>query len=148
MRAVSVPLLAAFFVCSLAFSAAPRPNPTAENLQENPKAHEVDSATLDSYQGQYATDANPDSPTSIFHEAGGLYMEGPRSPRRQLVAESKNVFVVKQLQLRLTFVSDASGKVTGVRIGDGNDARLAKRVSDQPVHNNFRPYSRQEFMIP
>jgi putative CocE/NonD family hydrolase len=148
IRAVCVPLLAVFFVGSLAFSAASRPNPTPENLQENSKASDVDSATLDSYQGQYATDANPDSPTSFFHEAGGLYMEGPRSPRRQLVAESKNVFVVKQLQLRLTFVSDASGKVTGVRIGEGNDARLAKRVSDRPVHNNFRPYSRQEFMIP
>src|SRR5579864_962816 len=62
VRALCISALAICFTCGIAFSAAPRPIASAENLQGNPKAIDVDSATLDSYQGLYATDANPDSP--------------------------------------------------------------------------------------
>ncbi len=33
-------------------------------------------------------------------------------------------------------------------LGTGNNLRLAKKISDRPVHNHFRPYARQEAMIP
>ena len=148
MRALCASLIIVVFAGALAFSAAPRQIHPQENKQSTPPAIEVDSATLDSYQGQYATDANPDSPYSFFHEGGTFYVEGPRSPRLQLFAETKTSFFVKQFPLKFNFVADSSGKITGVTVGSGNNSRLAKRISDQPVHNHFRPYARQEFMIP
>jgi putative CocE/NonD family hydrolase len=148
MRAFFGSLVILLSACALALSSAPLRRQAATAQQANPPAIEVDSATLDSYQGQYATDANPDSPASLFHESGGLFLEAPRAARVQLVAESKNVFLVKQNGVRFTFVTDLNGKVTGVNMGVGNNSRLAKRISDTPVHNHFRPYTRQEVMIP
>ena len=148
MRALCISILAIFFTCGLAFSAAHRSTVPEGSRQANPKAIDVDSATLDSFQGQYVTDADPDRIYSFFHDGEIFYFETPRGPRTALLAESKTVFFVKDRPGRFVFAADASGKVNSVIIGAGNNARLAKRISDHPVHNHFRPYVRQEAMIP
>jgi uncharacterized protein len=138
-------LVALFLACCLAFSAVPPHLQAQETNRNQPKAIEVDSPTLDSYQGQYSTEAEPDRITSFFHEGANFYAEAARSARIQLFAESKNTFFVKDIPARFVFETDPDGKVTGVMIGGGT---LAKKISDQPIHNHFRPYDRHEVMIP
>jgi len=65
MRALCASLIVLLFAGALAFSAAPRLASSQEKKQSNSPGVDVDSAELDSYQGQYATDANPDSPASF-----------------------------------------------------------------------------------
>ncbi|MBV8435986.1 MAG: CocE/NonD family hydrolase [Silvibacterium sp.] len=48
----------------------------------------------------------------------------------------------------MDFIIDAAGKVTGAkRKGRSSETQL-ERISGQPVHNHFRPYSSQVVMIP
>jgi putative CocE/NonD family hydrolase len=148
MRALCASLIILFFAGALAFSAAPRRTLPQETKQSKRPAIDVDATTLDSYQGQYATDANPDVVYSFFHDGANFYVEGSRSPRLALAAQTKNSFAGGNPEIRFAFVTDSAGKVTGVSIGTGNNNRLATRISDRPVHNHFRPYARQEFMIP
>lgn len=149
MRALCVSLLAICFACGLAFSAAPMHRQDQVTQQTTkPFAIDLDAATLNSYQGQYATDANPDVVYSFFYEDAKFFVESARSPRTYLLAKSKTGFFVKGARTEFNFVTDPGGKVTGVTIGAGNNSRLAKRISDHPVPNNFRPYARQEVMIP
>src|ERR1039458_3256483 len=149
MRVLCVSLLAICFACGLAFSAAPMHRQDQVTQQTTkPFAIDLDAATLNSYQGQYATDANPDVVYSFFYEDAKFFVESARSPRTYLLAKSKTGFFVKGARTEFNFVTDPGGKVTGVTIGAGNNSRLAKRISDHPVPNNFRPYARQEVMIP
>ena len=137
------------FACVLAYSAAPMRAQAQQGAQPPlPKAIEVDGATLDSYQGQYATETQPDNILSVFHEGGSFFVEGTRVPRTELFAETKTSFFAKTIPLKLNFVLDAEGKVTGFTSGTGGPPRLAKRISEHPVHNHFRPYERKEVMIP
>ena len=135
-------------ICGIAFSSTSRGMRTTEYRQATPKPVEVDSATLDSYQGQYVADVDPDRPYSFFHDGTSFYFETPRGARTFLLAESKNNFFIKERPGHFIFAVDTNGKVTGVSIGAGNNFRLAKKISDTPVHNHFRPYTRQEAMIP
>jgi putative CocE/NonD family hydrolase len=146
MRGAGACLTVLCFVCCLALS-APLPDSHAQGVgRSQPKAIDVDPATLDSYKGQYATDAEPDRVTSFFHEGANFYAEGARTARLQLFAETKNTFFAKDLPVRFTFITNPDGKVTGVTIG--NSRVVGRKISDQPVHNHFRPYDRQEVMIP
>ena len=139
LRALCISLLASTITCGFAFSASPHPMHPKENFQPTPAAIDVDAATLTSYQGQYATDADPDRIYSFFYEDGKFSVESARSAKTYLIAESKTSFTVKDSQTHFNFVVDRSGKVTGATIGAGNNTRLAKRISDHPVHNHFRP---------
>ena len=103
---------------------------------------------LDSYAGQYREVAEPDIVLSIFRDGDHLTVESSRMPRVSLTLTSPNVFTVEGGKVRYSFVTDASGKVTSLKRVLGSDETDATRINDQPVHNHFRPYSRQEVMIP
>ena len=148
MRALCVSLLAIFLAGSFTFSAATREAHSLNTRQSTPKPIDVDAATLDSYQGQFAADADPDRIYSFFHDGANFYFETPRGARTFLFAESKTAFLLNDRRTRFTFVADSSGKITGVTTSAGNNSRLLKKISDHPIHNNFRPYARQEVMIP
>jgi uncharacterized protein len=139
--------LAIFLAFSFAFSATARRTHAAEISASSPQT-DVDAATLTSYQGQYATDADPDRIYSFFYEDGKFFGEAARTSRIYFTAESKTSFTTKGSSTHFNFVVEPGGKVTGVMLVNGNNSRLAKRISDHPVHNHFRPYSRQEAMIP
>lgn len=132
-------LTALIFAC-----AAPAPPLFA---QKSAPVH-VPAATLDSYAGQYREQAEPDMVFSVFRDGDHLYMESARTPRLDLTAESSTVFTPDS-NSHYTFITDANGAVTGVRFtGPGSGSSLLTRISSTPVPNHFRPYSREEVMIP
>jgi putative CocE/NonD family hydrolase len=102
---------------------------------------------LDSYVGQYRQQDEPDVTLSIFRDGRRLYEEGPRIPRTVLTAESSASFTPDGGVIHLTFVRDASGAIGSIRFSGAYEATF-DRISSQPVHNHFRPYLRQEVMIP
>jgi len=116
------------------------------HAQGNAASH-LDIATFDRFVGQYQNVNEPEIVISVFHDGDQLAIEAARSPHQELAAESASTFSVRETPVHLEFVSDA-GKVTGMRRKAGSVDILYKRISDQPAHNHFRPYSRQEVMIP
>jgi len=104
-------------------------------------------ATLDRYVGQYCNVNEPEIILSVFHDGNHLAIESARSPHQDLVAESASRFTIRETPLHLEFITDA-GKITGVERKAGSSEVLYERIGDRPVHNHFRPYSRQEVMIP
>jgi uncharacterized protein len=108
----------------------------------------VDAATLDRYAGQYRSVNEPDIVYSIFRDGDHLTIEWARSARVALIATSSTSFASKDPQLDLDIAIDKTGKVTGARRKTATSETLLERISDQPVHNHFRPYSRQVVMIP
>jgi putative CocE/NonD family hydrolase len=111
-------------------------------------AVQASAAQLDSYAGQYREVAEPDIVLSVFRDGDHLTVESTRVPRVNLTLTSPNVFTVEGGKVRYSFVTDAAGKVTSLKRILGSDEIDAMRINDQPVHNHFRPYSRQEVMIP
>jgi uncharacterized protein len=107
-------------------------------------------APLAQYAGTYANPDEPDAVLSLSVEDGRLYSEAERARRLELQQESPDHFAWVGAQSKLTFERDAAGKVTGMAItySSGREQTLT-RTSETPVKlNHFRPYSRQEVMIP
>ena len=115
-------------------------------------ARHADTAKLDSYVGQYREVEEPDVILSVFRDGDHLTVEGRRFPRFSLSEGSANVFIAYGNKARYTFVADGAGKISAMKWTangrGGNESIEATRISDQPVHNHFRPYSREEVMIP
>jgi putative CocE/NonD family hydrolase len=107
-----------------------------------------DTATLDRYVGLYRSPDEPEVAISVFRDGDHLVIESARLPQHELTAGSTTSFAVKETPLHLVFLIDAAGKVTGVKRKVGSSEMLLERISDQPVHNHFHPYNRQEVMIP
>src|ERR1035438_3887607 len=110
-----------------------------------PPAH-APTAALDTYTGQYRQQDEPDTILSVFRDGDTLYIEGPRTPRLDLSAESDTAFTPDNGHSHYTFVAGPNGAVTALRFSPGDN--LFEKISSQPVHNNFRPYARQDIMIP
>ncbi len=104
------------------------------------------------YVGQYRDDAEPEIVYSFFQEGQDLALEGRRIPRTPLHAISQNVFTAPENKARFVFLTGAGGEVRGLRYivegPHGKEESTATRISGQPEHNHFRPYSREEVMIP
>jgi putative CocE/NonD family hydrolase len=124
----------------------PKPDPVAITLPAD---------KLDAYVGQYRGAAEPDVVNSVYREGGSLFVEGERSARVELKAESPDHFFTPGSPLRVVFVRDASAKVSGLKTtygmgGRGVGAeRSLERFSDEGGRlNHFREYTRAEAMIP
>ncbi len=130
--------LALVFCCSAspALLAAQKPAPV-----------HVPTAILDSYVGQYREQNEPDIVLSVFRERDRLYMESARTARLDLTAESNTSFSPDSAS-HYTFETDASGVVNAMKFSAPGQEVLFTRISSQPVHNHFRPYSREDVMIP
>jgi uncharacterized protein len=133
-------------VGSMAQAMAPRP--------VDPAIVAVSSNKLDEYAGEYRAAVEPDAVDSVYRDGGSLFLEGERWPRTELKAESADHFFVAGSPLRVQFVRDAAGKVSGLKMNFGSGARGAAeremdRFSDKGVRlNHFRDYTRSEAMIP
>jgi uncharacterized protein len=116
------------------------------------KAITLPATTLDQYVGQYREAAESDVVSSVYRERDKLYVEGERSPRVKLEAESVDHFFSHKL--RVVFLRDAAGKVSGLtNISVGHNGvevkRTEVRFSDVGVRlNHFREYARSAAMIP
>jgi uncharacterized protein len=107
-----------------------------------------DASTLDRYVGLYRSTDAPELTVSIFRVGDHLAVESPRAPHQELTAESASSFIVKDTPEHFEFIAGADSNVTGIKLKIGSSEILFERVSDQPVHSRFRPYDRQEAMIP
>jgi putative CocE/NonD family hydrolase len=108
-------------------------------------------ATLAGYVGTYASTAEPDEILSVSVEGSGLYVEGERSPRIKLEAQSPDHFLVENTSERVAFERDGAGRITGwsQNAGEGGVVLKFLRTSDAMVRlNHFREYTKQEAMIP
>jgi putative CocE/NonD family hydrolase len=121
------------------------PSPRLSAQQSTPPVH-VPTAILDTYTGQYRQQDEPDTVLSVFREGDRLYIEGARTPRIDLTAESNTSFK-PDFDAHYTFVTDATGKVTAIHF-TGPEDDLLDKISSQPEHNYFRPFSREEVTIP
>jgi len=102
---------------------------------------------LDRYTGQYRRQDEPDIVLSFFRDGDRLYLEGPRTPRTDLAAESDTTFTADMGNTRYTFLPAGEGGSPTIQVS-GEENTLLVKISAQPVHNHFRPYARQEVMIP
>jgi dienelactone hydrolase len=74
----------------------------------------LDAATLDGYAGRYQV--GNDMTASLTRVGGKLVAEVPFQPAFTLSARSETEFVVVGTPLRVTFLRDATGAVTGARV--------------------------------
>ncbi|MGA7522886.1 MAG: CocE/NonD family hydrolase [Acidobacteriaceae bacterium] len=114
--------------------------------QPKPAVH-VPAATLHRYAGRYRIDDEPETVLSFFRDGDHLYLEGERVQRYDLTPESATSFVTADGDYHYAFITGASGAVTGIRVS-GGDSYTLTRVPGLPEPNHFRPYSREEVMIP
>ena len=107
--------------------------------------------SLDKYVGQYRDNAEPEIIYSFFREGNQLALESARIAHTPLHAVSQNTFANEGNSERYIFTIEG-GKVIGVhRITEGphgKEESTATHINGQPQHNHFRPYSREEVMIP
>jgi uncharacterized protein len=110
------------------------------------EAKVADSQTtqLDGLVGQYSRVDEPEIVYSFSREGTHLYVESARHPRQELSSDSENHFFTSSGG-DFTFTRGADGAATEVRLGKRENAA---KISSQPVHYVFRPYSRREVMIP
>ena len=108
---------------------------------------------LDRYVGQYRLDDEPEIVLSVFHAGDHLTVESARSAAVALAALADGTFAAPDNGPHFVFVADSSGAITGLKRAEkgpepGIVVETATKVGDAPEHNHFRPYSRQEAMIP
>jgi putative CocE/NonD family hydrolase len=116
-------------------------------LGQQPAVH-VGRKVLKRYVGEYREQDEPAIDISVFREGDELYFEGPRTPRTDLTAKSDTAFSALNGNATYTFVTGSNGRVTAVRFSSASEQDLLPKVSPRPVPNHFRPYSREEAMIP
>jgi uncharacterized protein len=127
---------------------------SAQEAQTAQKPHAITLSVgaLEEYVGQYRDETEPDVLSSVYREGDKLYIEGERSARYELRAESVDHFFAKGL--RVVFVRDATGKVSGLTStfgeqGEPGVERREGRVSLVGARlNHFREYTRSEAMVP
>ena len=108
---------------------------------------------LDRYAGQYRLNDEPEIVLSVFPSGDHLTIEWARMTATPLTLQRDDTFTTSDGKAQYTFMDDASGNITGfTREEQGHTPRgtveTATKISDAPVHNHFRPYSREEVMIP
>ena len=115
-------------------------------LMAQSAAKKAGPASLERYVGQYSFQSEPEIVWSVFATGGHLTLEGRRTPATELMAETHGEFSLGGQPL--AFKTNASGAVTGFVLGSGKNAAKARKISDHPVHNHFRHYSKRSVMIP
>ena len=67
----------------------------------------------------------------VFREGEKFMTQATGQPAFEIFPESETVFYPRAFAAKLTFVKDASGKVTGIRIDQGGRVTNGKRVNSQ-----------------
>lgn len=86
----------------------------------------VDTKVLDTYVGEY--ELGPNFILSVFREGDKLMTQATGQPKFEVVAESETTFAPRAFPAKLTFIKDADGKVTGVRLNQGGREINGKRI--------------------
>lgn len=83
------------------------------------KAVSVASSVLDKYVGEY-TFQYPATTIVITNENGRLFSKRNTEPKYEMFPESESKFFFKNEDVQYTFIKDASGAVTGIRVDQGD----------------------------
>ncbi|HEV2709510.1 MAG TPA: CocE/NonD family hydrolase [Edaphobacter sp.] len=115
-----------------------------------PVAVTLSASALDQYAGLYHGSEEPDAVDSVYREGENLYIETERKARAELRADGTDRFVAQGTLLRMQFLRDGTGSVTGVKMMYGPSASWElERFSDVGVRlNHALTYSRTVVMIP
>jgi CubicO group peptidase (beta-lactamase class C family) len=84
----------------------------------------VDPKTFDAYIGEY--ELSPDLIITISRDADKFYLQATGQPRAEIFPESEAEFFLKAVEAQLTFVKDATGKVTQLILHQGGDQEAKK----------------------
>ena len=104
-------------------TAIPQPPPPPPAAA--PSAAKVDPKVFDDYVGQYDASFGV---LTIFKEGDRLYGEPTGQSKEELIPESETVFNVTNVGAKVTFVKDASGKVTHALINFQGQEIQAKKI--------------------
>jgi hypothetical protein len=102
-------------------------------------------APLEALAGEYTSDAEPDTPISVYVQNGKLITESERAVPVELKPVSALEFAVPDSKVVLTFTLGSDGRgATLVRSSDPEDPY---RRSGDPVRHLFHDYERSEAML-
>ena len=89
-------------------------------------AIQLDPKTVEPYLGEYQL--TPEIVLNVFRDEDKLWVQPTGQRRAELFAESETAFFVKIADIQLTFVKDASGKVTHAVLRQSGSEREMKKV--------------------
>jgi CubicO group peptidase (beta-lactamase class C family) len=96
-----------------------------ERLQKAPV--KVDPKVFDSYVGEY--EVGPNVVMRVFREGDKFMTQATGQPAFEIFPESETTFYPRAFVAKLTFVKDADGKVTGLRIDQNGRVTNGKRIT-------------------
>jgi Beta-lactamase class C and other penicillin binding proteins len=88
------------------------------------KAIQVDAKAFDAYVGQY--ELAPEFIITISRDGDKFYLQATGQPRVEMFSESDTKFFLKVVDAQLTFVKDATGKVTQLILHQNGDHEAKK----------------------
>jgi len=86
----------------------------------------VDAKVFDTYVGEY--EVGPGFVLRVFREGDKLMTQATGQGVFEIFPESETVFYPRAFVAKLTFVKDAEGKVTGIKIDQNGRVTLGKRI--------------------
>ena len=86
----------------------------------------VDLKIFDAYVGEY--ELAPGFILRVFRDGEKLMAQATGQSALEIVAESETVFVPRTVQAKLTFLKDADGRVTAVRLDQGGRQTEGKKI--------------------
>ena len=106
-------------------------NPNNKNAADVLKSLEkppvtVDAKVFDTYVGEY--EVGPGFVMRVFREGDKFMTQATGQPVFEMFPESETTFAPRAFAAKLTFVKDADGKVTGIRIEQGGRITNGKRI--------------------
>lgn len=122
-------------VVVLTNSASARPGAIANRIARiylpeltppEPQAVAIDPRMFDAYAGAY--EMEPGFLITVSREGGQLWAQATGQSRVELLVGSEAVFLFKDVDSRITFVKDASGKVAHLILDQGGFRREVKKV--------------------
>jgi hypothetical protein len=86
----------------------------------------VDTKLFDAYVGEY--ELAPGFVLRVFREGDKLMTQATGQEKFEIFADSETTFSPRAFDAKLTFIKDAEGKVTGVRLNQGGREINGKKI--------------------
>lgn len=86
----------------------------------------VDAKVFDTYVGEY--EIAPNFIMSVFREGDKFMTQATGQGKFEIVAESETTFYPTAFRAKITFIKDAEGKVTGLKMAQGGREREGKKI--------------------
>jgi tetratricopeptide (TPR) repeat protein len=86
----------------------------------------VDAKVFDAYVGEY--ELAPGFVLRVFREGEKFMTQATNQPAIEIVAESETTFSPRAINAKLTFLKDAEGRVTSVRLDQGGRQTVGKKI--------------------